>query len=129
VIVLDTHVVLWLAEAPELLSKKASAAILKERQSGSLSISDMTLLELARLISAGRISVRTSVADFLASLERNFTILPITGSIAERATTFSTAYPRDPVDRVVGATALIHGTRLITKDEKIRASGEVNCVW
>ena len=128
-LVLDTHVVIWLAETPEFLSAAAVAAIGRERTSGVLAISDMTLLEVARLISRGRVEVQTSLTDFLEELERNFRVLPVTGAIARRVMGFSLAYPKDPVDRVVGATALVHGSPLVTKDEAIRDSGEVDCVW
>jgi PIN domain nuclease of toxin-antitoxin system len=129
VVVLDTHIVIWLAEDPESLSVTATRAIESERESGMLAVSDITVLELARLISRGRVAVRTSMTVFLQSLEQNFTVLPITSAIAERAMSFSAQYPRDPVDRVVGATALAHGAKLITKDEAIRQSGEVDCIW
>lgn len=128
-IVLDTHIVIWLAEAPELLSTAATEAIKGERQRGSLAISDMTLLELALVISAGKVRVRTSLAAFLGQVERNFEVLPVSGAIAELTMRFSPAYPRNPVDRVIGATALAHSCKLITKDEKIQGSGEVQCVW
>jgi PIN domain nuclease of toxin-antitoxin system len=129
VIVLDTHVVIWLAEVPELLSAAATKAIKGERQSGVVAISDMTLLELARVISGGKVGVRTSLPAFLRQVERTFTILPVTGAIAELTMAFSSAYPRDPVDRVIGATALANSCKLVTKDESIRRSGEVDCVW
>jgi PIN domain nuclease of toxin-antitoxin system len=129
VIILDTHIVIWLAEAPELLSAAATKAIKSERQDGLVAISDMTLLELARIISGGKVGVRTSLSAFLVEVERNFTILPVTGAIAERTMLFSPAYPRDPIDRVIGATALAHSCKLITKDDPIRRSGEVDCVW
>ena len=128
-IVVDTHIVIWLAEAPELLSAAATKAIMNERQSGSVAISDMTLLELARVISGGKVGVRTSLTAFLGQVERTFTVLPVTGAIAEQTMLFSPAYPRDPVDRVIGATALAHSCSLVTKDELIRSSGEVDCVW
>ena len=129
VIVVDTHIVIWLAGAPKLLSAAAIEAIKRERQSGSVAISDMTLLELARVISGGKVEVRTSLPAFLGQVERNFTILPVTGAIAERTMLFSPAYPRDPVDRVIGATALAYSCKLVTKDELIRRSREVECVW
>lgn len=128
-IVLDTHVVIWLAEAPDLLSEAATEAIRSERQSGLLAISDLTLLELAGILSGGRVAVRTSLRAFLAEVERSFTILPVTGVIAERTMLFSPAYPKDPVDRVIGATALAHSCKLVTKDDLIRRSQEVDCVW
>ena len=120
---------LWLAERPELLSRAAREAIERERGTGVLAVSDMTLLELARLIVTGQVAVQATLADFLRSVEDNFQVLPITGSIAERTMRFRKGYPRDPIDRVVGATALVHSARLVTKDEGIRRSGEVECVW
>jgi PIN domain nuclease of toxin-antitoxin system len=49
-ILVDTHVVVWLAFDPDQLSRKARAAINNTRKNGSgLAISDITLLELATL--------------------------------------------------------------------------------
>ena len=119
----------WLAEAPELLSPAARRAIQNERKAGVLGVSDMTLLELARIVSHGKVIVSTSLEAFLRSVEANFSILPLTSAIAARTISFSTAYPKDPVDRVVGATAIVHSGKLVTKDDAIRESGEVKCIW
>jgi PIN domain nuclease of toxin-antitoxin system len=129
VILLDTHTVIWLAEEPEELSPAADKAITVERQSDGLAICDKTLWELAMLITRGRIGVRTSLRDFLKEVERNFKVLPITCDIAIQAQMFSDRYPRDPTDRLIGATALVHDMALLTKDDAIRASGEVKCIW
>jgi PIN domain nuclease of toxin-antitoxin system len=128
-ILLDTHAILWLAQIPELLSDGATEAISSARQEDGLAIADKSLWELAMLISRGRVGVRTSMRDFLEAVEQNFAVLPITSAIAERATKFSNRYPNDPADRLIGATAIAHGIKLVTKDEAIRASGEVDCVW
>jgi len=129
VILVDTHTTIWLAEAPEELSKKAHEAIRLERQIDGLAISDKTLWELAMVISRGRLVVRTTMRDFLQVVERNFTVLPITSAIAERSVMFSDRYPKDPTDRIIGATALVHGVKLVTRDKRIRASKEVDCIW
>jgi len=128
-IVLDTHAVLWLAQVPELLSDQAVEAIASARQQDGVAIADKTLWEIAMMISRGQVKVRTSMREFLEEVERNFTVLPITGAIAERAMQFSKRYPKDPTDRLIGATAVAHGLQLVTKDEAIRGSDEVNCVW
>jgi PIN domain nuclease of toxin-antitoxin system len=128
-IVLDTHAVLWLAQAPELLSDEATGAIASARGQDGVAIADKTLWEMATMISRGQVNVRTSMLEFLQEVERHFTVLPITGAIAERAMQFSNRYPKDPTDRLIGATAVAHGLQLVTKDEGIRGSGEVNCVW
>ncbi len=80
-------------------------------------------------ISGGRLRVLTSIRDFLQSVEKNFTVLPITSAIAERSVMFSARYPKDPSDRIIGATAIVHGLRLVTRDKQIRASKEVDCIW
>lgn len=128
-ILLDTHAVLWLAQVPELLSDDAREAISSARQKDGVAIADETLWELAMLVSKGRVGVRTSLRDFLTAVERHCTVLPVTGAIAERAVQFSKGYPGDPTDRLIGATAVVHGLELVTKDEGIRGSGEVKCVW
>jgi PIN domain nuclease of toxin-antitoxin system len=129
VILLDTHVVLWVAQVPELLSIGAEEAIRVERQRDGVGISDKTLWELAMMISYRRVRVKTSLLDFLRAVERNFTIFPVTAEIANRAVSLSAQYPKDPADRIIGATALVHGLNLVTKDELIGASGEVPVVW
>ncbi len=128
-ILVDTHTTVWLAEAPQQLSARVHEAIRIERKIDGLAISDKTLWELAMAISSGRLRVRTSILDFLQSVEKNFTVLPITSAIAERSVMFSARYPKDPSDRIIGATAVVHGLRLITRDKQIRASKEVDCIW
>ena len=126
-ILLDTHVVVWLAETPEELSETAIQAIARERD--GLAISDQSLWELAWSISKGRMKVRGLVREFLEDVERRFRVLPVNTGVADRAVQFSERYPKDPADRLIGATALAYGIELITRDVRIRASGEVPCVW
>jgi PIN domain nuclease of toxin-antitoxin system len=39
------------------------------------------------------------------------------------------AYPSDPRDRIIGATALIEGLPLVTADEQIQRSRAVKTIW
>ena len=77
----------------------------------------------------GRVRIHGSLSEYLSALERVFDVLPINGAVAARAISFSSTYPRDPADRIIGATALVHGMLLVTADGLIRRSGEVECVW
>jgi PIN domain nuclease of toxin-antitoxin system len=80
VILVDTHVVVWLAFEPSQLSRKARAAIDDARKNGDgLAISDITLLELATLASKGRIRLDISLESFLREVEARFVVLPISG--------------------------------------------------
>ena len=128
-ILLDTHIVLWLAQVPDMLSERAHSAIAEARKKDGLAISDKTLWEIAMLVSRQHVRVRTSLRDFLSVIERTLIVLPVNALVAERAVQFSTGYPKDPADRVIGATALVHATQLVTADKAIQQSGEVPCIW
>jgi len=80
VILLDTHVVLWLTSDPAKLSGKARTAIEDSRQNGDgVAICDITLLELTTLASKGRIRLGISLESFLQEVEARFVVLPISG--------------------------------------------------
>jgi PIN domain nuclease of toxin-antitoxin system len=130
VILVDTHVVVWLAFDQNQLSKKARAAIDDARKKGEgLAISDITLLELATLASKGRIRLDISLESFLQEVEVRFVVLPISGRACARAMGLPTAYPKDPADRIIGATALVEGLSLITADHDIHRSKVVRTIW
>jgi PIN domain nuclease of toxin-antitoxin system len=130
VILLDTHVVLWLAFAPEKLSRKARAAIRDARQrADGLAISDITLFELATAAKRGRVRLGISVESFLVEIESRFVVLPINARVCARAMELPAGYPKDPADRVIGATALVQGAPLLTADRAIRRSKAVEVTW
>ena len=128
-ILVDTQSVIWLTQPVSRLSQAAERVLVAGRTEGSLAISDITLREIAMLVSRGRVTIDAPLGVYLEFVETLFKVLPITAKVAERSVRFGPEYPRDPADRVIGATAIVHGARLVTKDERIRASGEVECVW
>ena len=129
-ILLDTHVVVWLAFDPSQLSRKARTAIDEAREDGDgLAISDITLLELTTLASKGRIRLDISLETFLREVETRFVVLPITGRACVRALALPAAYPQDPADRIIGATALAEGLPLLTADREIRRSKALHTIW
>jgi PIN domain nuclease of toxin-antitoxin system len=129
-ILLDTHVVVWLAFDQAQLSKNARTAIDDARQHGDgLAISDISLLELAMLSSKGRIRLNISLESFLREVEARFIVLPISGQACVRALGLPAAYPKDPADRIIGATALVEGLPLLTADSEIRRSKALHTIW
>jgi len=129
-ILLDTHVVIWLAQNYKRISTAAQAAIEDARiNDRGLAVADITLVEIARLASHGRIKLIPDVETVLSEVERRFVILPITSKIARQAFTLPANYPKDPVDRVIGATALVEDLPLITADRAIHKSKAVPTIW
>jgi len=130
VILVDTHVVVWLAFDPGRISKRARAAIDDARQTGEgLAICDITLLELATLFQKGRIHLELSLESFLTEVEARFVVLPISGRACARALGLPADYPKDPADRVIGATALVEGLCLLTADREIRRAHAIRTIW
>jgi PIN domain nuclease of toxin-antitoxin system len=84
---------------------------------------------LGLLVNRGRIQVYGTVEVSIRQLLEDVTVRPITPEIAALAAQFPEDYPRDPADRLIGATARAEGLTLITRDENIRRSPLLKTVW
>ena len=56
-------------------------------------------------------------------------VRPLTPMVTALAAQFPEDYPRDPADRLIGATARAEGVPLITHDERIRRSKLIQTIW
>src|ERR1700722_9938965 len=101
VILLDTHVVLWLTIEPAKLSNAARSAIDITRASGEgLALCDISLLELTSVANKGRILLGISLETFLNELVNRLVILPISAQACAKIRDLPANYPVDPADRI-----------------------------
>lgn len=128
-ILLDTHALVWAVADSKRLSRPAAAAIRRARREDGVAIATITLWELAALIARGRIQGYGTVEASVRLLIEGVIVRPLTAEVAALAAQFPDDYPRDPADRLIGATARAEGLWLVTRDERIRRSPLVKTVW
>jgi PIN domain nuclease of toxin-antitoxin system len=129
-ILLDTHVVIWLAQDYSRISAKARLAIEEARKkSRGVAVCGISLVEIARIVSRGQVRVTPDLETFLSEVERTFVMLQIDRNVALQSSDLPASYPKDPVDRIIGATALIHDIPLVTADREIRKSRAIPTIW
>jgi PIN domain nuclease of toxin-antitoxin system len=128
-ILLDTHVLIWLANQPAKLSRKAAEAILAAGQSGGLAISAITLWELAWLATHNRLDIAGTADAFVEEITSRTAIRPITPKVAALANQLPATFSSDPCDRLIGGTALAEGITLVTKDRTIRDCKAIKTIW
>ena len=118
-ILLDTHVLVWLDEANPRLGAGATEQINIAFQAGNAMVSAISFWEVSMLVRKGRIRLDMDLAvwrnDFM---EQGLIELPVTGEIGIMAAALE-QFHGDPADRLIAATALQHSLTLITADEKL----------
>jgi PIN domain nuclease of toxin-antitoxin system len=128
-ILLDTHVLIWLAFEPAKLSKIATETIRESSRTGGLGISAITLWEAAWLVTHRRVSFNGTAEAYLEEISARTAVFPITPQIAILANQLPPIYPNDPSDRLIGATAMSEGIALVTKDRTIRSHKQIKTIW
>jgi PIN domain nuclease of toxin-antitoxin system len=115
-LLLDTHVVHWWSAEPDRISRSARSAL---RRADDLLIAAISWYELAWLAERQRIAVDVPIRSWLEALGANLRTVGITPAIADSAAGLPESFPRDPADRIIYATAIEHGVKLVTKDRAI----------
>ena len=118
-ILLDTHVLVWLDEAGPRLGKAAIAKIDRAFHSGVAMVSAISFWEVGMLVRKGRVRMDLDLSvwrnDFL---EQGLVEIPVTGDIGIRADGFED-FHGDQADRLIAATALLNSATLLTADERL----------
>jgi PIN domain nuclease of toxin-antitoxin system len=112
-LLLDTHVIHWWSAEPERISRPARQAL---KAADELLIAAISWYELAWLAERQRIVVDVPIRSWLEELSAQVRTIGITPAIAGSAAALPRSFPRDPTDRIIYATAIEHGVKLVTKD-------------
>jgi PIN domain nuclease of toxin-antitoxin system len=129
VIVLDTHAWIWWLSSPERLSATARDAA---ADAAALSVSTLSVWELATLERRGRIALDRDVRDWVRralSDDRVVAVAPGVDVAVAAARLDSRAFPGDPADRLIYATAQSLEAPLITRDARLRAFDPTGTIW
>ena len=116
-VVLDSHVIHWWSAEPDRISLAAGKAI---GEADELAAADISWFELAWLAHHERIVVTIPIGSWLAQLATQVRTIPVTPAIASAAVNLPSSFPADPADRLIYATAIENGWRLVTKDQRLR---------
>lgn len=117
-VVLDSHVVHWWSAEPDRISRNAAKAL---GEADELAVAAISWFELAWLAKHERILLTIPIRSWLERLAADLRTLPLTPAIAAAAAALPSSFVGDPADRVIYATAIEHGARLVTKDRRLRA--------
>ena len=125
-LLLDTHVWIWSQAEPEKLGPTSTAAL--EDPLRGLYVSPVSTLEIARLAGQGRLELQPDVDRWLeASLDLlGCATVEVSHAIAREAYALPGELHRDPADRLLVATARVHGLTLLTADERLLAYPHVD---
>ena len=120
-ILLDTHVLLWLDRDDANLGAVARQAISQAWPAGRLAVSAISFWEAALLHQRGRIDLRRPASQWRSDwLGAGLLELPLDGATALLGADLN-GFHADPADRFITATALRHRACLLTADRAILA--------
>ncbi len=127
-IVLDTHVWIWLHLAPSKLSRAARRAV---ESRGPIGIPAIACLELSVLVNRGILRLDRPTLEWIedALAEPRTELVPLSPAIAVRAAGLGGATLTDPADRLIAATAIELDATLVTRDQRLLEAQAVRTTW
>jgi PIN domain nuclease of toxin-antitoxin system len=128
-ILLDTHVFVWLAEDAPRLGPKARRNIAREMTRRRVHVSAMSFWEMGMLVEAKRLRLTRDLSDVRAAAQRHGPQeIAVDGEIAIVAARLAGLHG-DPCDRLIVATALCRRATLLTADQRLLGmKGGLACI-
>jgi PIN domain nuclease of toxin-antitoxin system len=132
-LLLDTHVIVWLAEGLPDLPEASRDLIDRAARVDGLAVSPISFWEIAMLHSRQRITLSLPVQRWRKLVLENpaITEVPLTGEVAIESVFLPGTFHKDPADRMLVATSRLNSWQLATRDGGIlayAAAGHVNSI-
>ncbi len=120
-ILLDTHILLWWQNKPELLSEKYRVILDSGRE--ATAISTITCWEIVTLLQKGRVELPYPYLDWIriAIDKSNIQLLDVNLDVVNEVFRLPTNFHNDPADRLIAATSITHRAKLATMDRELIA--------
>ena len=120
-ILLDTHIWLWLLHDPSQLSSQAQALINAEEPQNGLLVSAISVWEIAVKSSIGKLSLPLPINEWyeLAQTQSGIVIEPLNPLDAIASTQLPENFHKDPADRILVAIARRYRIPLVACDIKV----------
>jgi PIN domain nuclease of toxin-antitoxin system len=120
-ILLDTHIWLWILSGESRLSNSARTTITSARLQNSLYLSPISMWEIALKAFRGKLKLDRPTREWLprAIVSSGIQITPITSDVAAESGELPPEFHGDPADRIIAATARNEGFTLITHDKQL----------
>jgi PIN domain nuclease of toxin-antitoxin system len=125
-VLLDTHVWVWLLNGSERLGPKARKAIQRSLADEAVLVSAISPWEVAMLVSKGRLVLDRDVGEWVqvALSLPGFRLEPVSPEVAVASTRLPGKIHSDPADRLIAATTRHLGSTLITADQLLLDYGK-----
>ena len=130
-IVVDTHIIIWHALRPEMLSQKAKDAIDTANNMDGIIFCGISLWEIAMLMHKKRLILDVDYLTFIELIfdSNRYILKGISPEIADLSSTLFSEYNKDPADRIIAATAMVEKAKIVTSDNKLRQSKKIITIW
>jgi len=118
-ILLDTHVAIWMIGDERMLGAQSRKIIQSAREENKLAISAISFWEIALLVAKDQLELRGEASQLRKDLSTSGVVeLSVTGDIAIGAVELANLHA-DPADRFIAATAVAHDALLMTADSRL----------
>ncbi len=117
---LDTNIWVWMVESHKNIPRKIKTVLL-EPDNYPFHISAISVWEVAKKVSLGKLALSIPIRDWLVQATRKpfIDIVPLTVDIALESTILPGKFRKDPADQIIVASARQGNMTLLTTDKLI----------